>query len=248
VIAAAVGAVLALVVGAPLMRLAGLAAGIATLSVLEITHNLLRYWEKIGPGAKTLSLVPTTTGVGQATLGVAIAIVVAYAYQRSTPGRLLRATREDGAAAQAAGIRIHSQRLGAFVLSGAICGLAGGMLVHSLGSITTEQVYQDLTFVTLAMLVVGGMGSLWGATAGGLAVSFLDSYLGRAENGLDLGVGTLTLPEGSGVVILGVLMLAVLVLRPAGVSGGREFGVPWPGRRRGAGRRPVAAPTGDASR
>ena len=49
-LAAAVGGVFALVVGLPLMRLSGLAAGIATFAVLEITHNLLRYYEKIGPG------------------------------------------------------------------------------------------------------------------------------------------------------------------------------------------------------
>ncbi len=49
-LAAAVGGVFALVVGLPLMRLSGLAAGIATFAVLEITHNVLRYYEKIGPG------------------------------------------------------------------------------------------------------------------------------------------------------------------------------------------------------
>ncbi len=49
-LAAAVGGVFALLVGMPLMRLSGLAAGIATFAVLEITHNLLREWTKIGPG------------------------------------------------------------------------------------------------------------------------------------------------------------------------------------------------------
>ena len=50
-LAAAVGGVYALLVGMPLMRLSGLAAGIATFAVLEITHNILRYWTKIGPGS-----------------------------------------------------------------------------------------------------------------------------------------------------------------------------------------------------
>ena len=48
--------------GLPLMRLSGLAAGIATFAVLEITHNLLREWTKIGPGATTLSLIPESVG------------------------------------------------------------------------------------------------------------------------------------------------------------------------------------------
>src|SRR3954454_21697505 len=87
--------VCALVVALPLMRLSGLAAGIATFGVLEITHNLLRYQERIGPGLNTFSSVPETTGIVQAALGALLAIAVAYAYGRSRFGRLLRATRED---------------------------------------------------------------------------------------------------------------------------------------------------------
>jgi len=68
-IAAGIGCAYALVIGLPLMRLSGLAAGIATFAVLEITHNIVRNWEKIGPGPLTLSTVPETTGLLQATIG-----------------------------------------------------------------------------------------------------------------------------------------------------------------------------------
>jgi branched-chain amino acid transport system permease protein len=224
-LAAGVGAVLAAIVGLPLMRLSGLAAGIATFAVLEITNNVLREWTRIGPGATTLSLVPTTTGPEQATIGALAVITVAFAYQRSRFGRVLRATREDPAAAQAAGISIHRQRLGAFILSGALCGFAGGLYVHMLGSISTGQVYLELTFLTLAMLVVGGMTSLWGAVVGALVVSALDSFLAEAERGVDVGV-TLSLPEGSRLVVVGALMALVLVLRPSGITGGRELSLP----------------------
>ena len=202
VVAALVGGLFALVVGLPLMRLSGLAAGIATFAVLEITHNLLREWTKIGPGATTLSLVPETTGPLQATVGAVIVIGVAWAYQLSPLGRKARATREDPAVAQAVGISVHRQRLWAFTLSGALCGFAGGLLVHMLGSITTEQVYLELTFLTLAMLVVGGLTSLWGAVVGALAISGFDSVLGNAEDGIGVGF-RLDLPEGSRLVVLG---------------------------------------------
>jgi branched-chain amino acid transport system permease protein len=218
VLAAAVGGAFAFLVGMPLMRLSGLAAGIATFAVLEITHNLLREWVKIGPGATTLSLVPETTGPLQATVGALLVIAVAWGYQRSPLGRKARAAREDPAAAQAVGISVHRQRLWAFTLSGALCGFAGGLLVHMLGSITTEQVYLELTFLTLAMLVVGGVTSLWGAVIGALAVSGLDAWLGNAEDGF--------LPEGARLVVLGALMALVLVLRPTGLTGGREFRLP----------------------
>ncbi|MBV9194461.1 MAG: branched-chain amino acid ABC transporter permease [Solirubrobacterales bacterium] len=223
-IAAGLGALYALVVGLPLMRLSGLSAGIATFAVLEITYNLLTFWPKIAPqSGQTLSLVPTTTGLTQAAAGAIVAAVVAFAYQRSRRGRLLRASREDQSAALAIGVDIHRERLIAFTLSGAVSGLAGGLLVHQIGSITPSQVYLELTFLTLAMLVVGGTGSLWGATVGAVLVSLLDSYLNQAENGLHLGLFKLTLPSGAADLILGVLLTAMLVLRPRGLTGGREW-------------------------
>jgi branched-chain amino acid transport system permease protein len=224
-VAAAAGGVFAFVVGLPLMRLSGLAAGIATFAVLEITHNVLREWTKIGPGATTLSLVPETTGALQATLGAIVVIAAAFAYQRSRPGRLLRATREDAAAAQGVGVSVHRQRLAAFTLSGALAGFAGGLLVHLLGSITIEQVYLELTFLTLAMLVVGGITSLWGAVVGALVVSGLDSFLSEAEQGVDVGVG-LDLPDGARLAFLGAIMALVLIVRPSGITGGREASLP----------------------
>ncbi len=224
-LAAAVGGLFAFLVGLPLMRLSGLAAGIATFAVLEITHNVLREWTKIGPGATTLPLVPETTGALQATVGALVAIAVAFAYQRSSFGRMLRATREDAAAARGVGISVHRERVLAFTVSGALAGFAGGLLVHELGSITTEQVYLELTFLTLAMLVVGGASSLWGAVLGALTVSGLSSFLAEAEQGVKVGA-TLDLPSGTRLIILGSVMALVLIVRPSGLTGGRELRLP----------------------
>jgi branched-chain amino acid transport system permease protein len=238
-IAAAVGGVYALLVGLPLMRLSGLAAGIATFGVLEITHNLLRYYEKIGPGSNAFSSVPETTGLVQASIGAVVVIVIAFAYQTSRFGRLLRATREDVAAARAVGISVYRQRLLAFALSGMLSGFAGGLYVHLL-PINTETVYLDLTFITLAMLVIGGMSSLWGAVIGALAVSGLDSILAEAENGLHTMGLSIDLPAGTRIVVVGALMALVLVLRPSGLTGGRELTLP-----RLTERRPI--PQGESS-
>jgi branched-chain amino acid transport system permease protein len=228
-VAAAAGGLFALAVGLPLMRLSGLAAGIATFAVLEITHNVLREWTKIGPGATTLSLVPETTGALQATLGALVVIAAAFAYQRSRFGRRLRASREDPAAARGVGVNVHRERLWAFTVSGALAGFAGGLLVHLLGSITTEQVYLELTFLTLAMLVVGGLTSLWGAVVGALAVSGLDSFLTESEQGVKLGV-TIDTPQGTRLIFLGAIMALMLIVRPTGITGGREFRLPrWKG-------------------
>jgi branched-chain amino acid transport system permease protein len=224
-LAAAVGGVYALIVGLPLMRLSGLAAGIATFGVLEITHNVLRYWERIGPGLNTFSAVPETTGLLQACVGALIAIVVAFAYQWSRYGRMLRATREDAAAARAVGVSVYGQRLVGFTISGAVAGLAGGLYVHLL-PVNAESFYLDLTFITLAMLVIGGATSLWGAVVGAVAVSAVDSFLAEAENGVSFFGRTLDLPSGTRIVVVGALMALVLILRPTGLTGGRELPVP----------------------
>ena len=239
-LAAGVGAIFAFAVGLALMRLSGLAAGIATFGVLEIVHNVLQYYEKIGPGLNTFSSVPETTGIRQSAIAAVIAIGVAFAYQRSRYGRMLRATREDPAAASASGISIYRMRLVAFVLSGAVAGFAGGIYVHLL-PLNTDALYLDLTFITLAMLVIGGASSLWGAVVGALAVSALDSFLAQAENGLKvLGLFTIDLPAGTRLVVEGALMAAILILKPSGITGGREFSLPRFRRRGGSSPAPAA--------
>ncbi len=222
VIAAVAGGLFALVVGIPLMRLSGLAAGIATFAVLEITQNILGNWEKIGPGPLTLSTVPQTTDLWQATIGAIAVACVAFGYQLTPLGRKLRATREDAFAAQAAGIDVHRQRLWAFTLSGALAGFAGGLFVHFETTINTDSAL-DYTFLTLAMLVVGGSRSLLGAVVGALVVSGLDAFLSDAEQGA---VSWLHVGAGTSSVAVAAFMAIVLVFLPQGLTGGRGVRIP----------------------
>ena len=181
-IAAAVGGVFALLVGLPLMRLSGLAAGIATFAVLGITNNLLRYYEKIGPGLNTFSSVP---GDDRPPAGDDRR----RPRDRSPPSRT-SAAASAGSCARRARIRRRrgpsaSRSTGsgsrAFGLSGFLAGFAGGLYIHFI-PINVDAVYLDLTFITLAMLVIGGTTSLWGAVVGALFVSALDS-VARGDGG-----------------------------------------------------------------
>ncbi|OFW74538.1 MAG: hypothetical protein A2Y55_00860 [Actinobacteria bacterium RBG_16_68_12] len=92
----------------------------------------------------------------------------------------------------------------------------------------------DLTFLTLAMLVVGGVGSLWGAVVGALAVSALDTFLLKAESG-EIGFVTDLVGKplwgGSRLVGVAIFMAVVLVLLPDGLTRGREFRLSTPSRR-----------------
>ena len=187
-LAALAGAVFALVVGVPLMRLSGLPAGIATLAVLGITYNVISYWQKIGPGVTALAPVPES-GIWTLGIGMLIAIVVAFAYGRSRLGCRLRATREDLLAAQSAGIDVHRERLYAFVISGALAGFAGGLPVHELGSITTDQVYLPPDVHHRSRCSSSGESRASGARSSARsAISALNSsFLADAEQGIHVG-------------------------------------------------------------
>jgi branched-chain amino acid transport system permease protein len=81
--------------------------------------------------------------------------------------------------------------------------------------------------------VVGGSGSLLGAVIGALVLNGIYSFFSAATNTIHVLGWNLSVPSGTAEVVLGVLMVVVLILRPNGLTGGREFSLP---RRR----RPVA--------
>ena len=136
---------------------------------------------------------------------------------------MLRATREDDVAAKACGIHSVRMRLIAFVLSAALVGAGGGLYAQFLGILTVDTFYLSLSFITIAMLVVGGMGSLTGAVSGVIVVTVIVQLLRYGEHGVMLGSTQLKMPESSSELGLGVLLALILIFRPNGVSGGREL-------------------------
>jgi branched-chain amino acid transport system permease protein len=152
-----------------------------------------------------------------------IAILIAFVYQETRSALLLRASREDEAAAEAAGVHIVRHRLIAFVVSGLLSGIAGVLLAHFLGTVRVETFYLDLTFLIVAMLVIGGMRSLTGAVAGALIIAALKELLRQAEIGVAVGSTVVAAPAGLGDAALALLMLAIILFRPKGIAGGREL-------------------------
>ena len=136
---------------------------------------------------------------------------------------MLRATREDDVAAKACGVHSVRVRLIAFVLSAALVGAGGGLYAQFLGILTVDTFYLSLSFITIAMLVVGGMGSLTGAVSGVIVVTVIVQLLRFGEHGVTLGSTQLKMPESSSELGLGVLLALILIFRPNGVSGGREL-------------------------
>ncbi len=223
VVSGLLAAFVALVSGAAILRLTGIAASIATFAFLAIVYTVYSSWE--GVTGATSSVVGLARYADQwVTFGWASVTVLAAAwYASSASGLALRASREDEVAASASGINMYRHRLISLVVSAFFTGVAGALFGHSLGVLNPSSFYLGVTFITLAMLVVGGIGSLTGAVTGVLVLSIMIESLVRMERGVEFGETTLALPTGAQEILIGVIMILVLILRPAGLTGGREL-------------------------
>lgn len=219
VLAAAFG----LVVGAVIMRLSGIAASIATLALLFIIEVIYSNWQSVTLGKGSLVGLPTYVTPMVAYAWVVVAMIAAYAFQRSRFGLELRAAREDEVAARALGIDIYRQRLIAFTISAFFVGIGGVLYGHFLGVISIDVFFLDTTFLTLAMLIVGGMRSLAGAVIGVLVISAVIEALRRLETGIDIGGFVVSVPSGTQEIVLAVAMLLIFLFRPRGIMAGREL-------------------------
>jgi branched-chain amino acid transport system permease protein len=217
----------ALVLSFALMRLSGLTAALGTFAVLLIINVVAVNWSAVTNGAAGVSAIPVTTDQAAGMAWAVVAILLAFAFQQSRFGLRVRAAREDEVAARASGVAIARERGIAFVASAFLLGVGGGLYAQLLGTITPDAFYLSLTFLTLAMLVVGGMTSLSGAVVGVLVITTLGELLRRAETGIG--------QPGIREVGLALAMLAILILRPQGLMGGRELVLGRLGRRRDGG-------------
>ena len=218
-----VAAGVALVLGAAIMRLNGLAASIATFAFLAIVYSVYSNWESVTGGTSSVIGIPAVVGPWTAVGFACFAVAAAYAFQVSRYGLMLRASRDDEVAALSSSVDIVRVRLIAFVCSAFLVGMGGALYAHFLGVLTTDAFYLALSFVTLSMLVVGGMGSLTGAVVGTLAVTLIVETLRACERGFTLGGAQMSLPRGSQEIGLGLALALVLIFRPAGLSRSREL-------------------------
>jgi branched-chain amino acid transport system permease protein len=237
-LAALVSAAFAVLLSIPLMRLSGLTASVAMFAVLLIVYEVARSWVDVTRGTLTMLGLPATVTLVSAT-GTAIAVVVvAYLFQQSKVGLQLRASREDEPAAAAIGIDVVGSRRVAFTLSAFLVGIGGFEYAQFYTSFNPDAFYLNVTFITIAMLVVGGMLSLTGAVVGVIALSALLEILREIQEGMTIGPIVITSPPGLREVGAAVAMLSILILRPAGLVGSRE--ISWPATVN-AGRRLVGA-------
>jgi branched-chain amino acid transport system permease protein len=223
-LAAGFAALVALAVGAALIRLRGIALPMATFAMLVIVHVVAQNWNEVTGGRRALVGLPQFTDLWVALLGALAALLAAAFYQQWWRGLLLRCSRENEVAAEATGVDIARERLIAFVLSAFFVALGGVLFAHFLGTVTANTFYLDVTFVTLAMLVVGGMRSLTGAFVGTAVVTIVSEVFRSIERGFDVGGLTISAPPGLQEIGLALILLLILIFRRDGLVGDFEIG------------------------
>jgi len=213
------GALTALIVGLPALRIQGLFLAVTTLAFAialnayffnpdrfssllpsDITRPFL--WHRFDMESNYTSYLVC--------LGfLAIACLAAVGVRKARSGRVVVATRDNSRAADAASVPTMNAKLSAFILSGVICGVAGGLqvlLLHRLGQNTFDPVDSLTVFSTS---VIGGLGSLPGAITGVLVFRYLETVTALGDlrlliTGTGLLVVLYALPGGFGQVMLNV--------------------------------------------
>jgi branched-chain amino acid transport system permease protein len=223
-IVALAGLAFAAASGVAISRLVGASATIATLGLLIITHGVAIGAREITRGSQTFFGVPRATDLTVALSAAVLFILVARAFRESRWGLTMRAARDDPAAATALGINPRRARFIAWCASGVMATLAGALYGHMLGAFSPASFYMGLTFAYVAMLVVGGIGSVGGAVAGVVGVTLLQDAVRQAEGGFELFGVALPPVFGLTTVALGVAILLTIWLRPQGLVGRFELG------------------------
>jgi branched-chain amino acid transport system permease protein len=206
-ISAAVGALVAI----PTMRLTSIYFAVATLGIGEMIYVTLLNWVGLTRGPMGIRSIPGISVFGQQGMLVALVVValvmlatlwVVHRLTHSYYGNSLRALREDDACADAMGIDVGRLKLQSFGMACCMAGMAGALFAHTTGYISPESFRFGESILILSMIVVGGLGSLYGSIIGAVLLSVLPELLRDLGSyrmiavGVVLFVSILFLPKG----------------------------------------------------
>ena len=215
-VAAVLGGLLAalagLAVGMPSLRLRGDYLAIVTLGFGEIIRVVILNVDAIG-GARGLSGVPGYTNFFWVALGVVAVVGVSYNLLHSTHGRAMLAIREDEIAAEALGVPTTKYKVTAFVVSAFFAGVAGALYAHYDSYLNPSSFTFLRSIEIIAMIVLGGMGSVSGAILAAIALTVLPEALRPVKE--------------YRMVIYAALLIVLMITRPSGILGTRELSLPW---------------------
>lgn len=224
VVAALIGgglaALVAFVVGIPVLRLRGHYLAVATLGLMVIVQVIGLNWQSVTRGARGINGLPPFTTLLWAYGWMLITIWVIWRIVHSPLGRAMMAVREDELAAACRGVRIFRTRLLAFVCGALFASIAGSLWAHLITAITPSSFSFLMTFNVVAMVVIGGSGSITGSVIGAVLMTLLPELLRRFETALAIGGQPL---YGLSQIVIALTMLGIMLFRPQGLTGRREL-------------------------
>jgi branched-chain amino acid transport system permease protein len=211
-------------VGKPSLRLRGDYLAIVTLGFGEIIRVVIENTRLFG-GAIGLSPIPRYADFTWIWTAAIATILISKRLRDSTHGRAFLSVREDEVAAEAMGVDTTGYKVRAFVISAGMAGVAGALSGAFEGNLSPQSFTFVRSFEIVAMVVLGGMGSITGSTIAAAVLTLLPEYL-RALANLRM-------------VIYSVALVVLMLVRPRGLFGTREIWelLPW---RRGERARPRA--------
>jgi len=214
--------------GLPALRLKGLYLAIATLASQQIIIWVITHWEWVTGGVDALVLDPvsvfgwTITGdrqwywviAGSATL----AAIVATNLFRTGVGRAFVAIRDQDIAAEVIGVDPARYKLLAFAVSSGFVGLAGALTAYWTQILTWERFTLDVSILYLAMIIVGGLGSVSGAVYGAAFMIALPAYLQQVAFGIQGDSFFVRNLPALQLLIFGGTIVLFLIFEPRGIA------------------------------
>ena len=216
------GGAVSVVAALPALRLRGDYFLVASVGFQIVTLRLIMNWEDVSGGPPGLFALPLPTIGGFPLLEreemlfvlgpvVALVIVASQWVVRSPYGRLLRGLAADEVAVRSSGANVPVLKLGVFVYGGVLAAVAGALYVAYLGVASPTDFTLSVSIAMLAMVLIGGAGSIWGPVLGAAVLSSLPYWLALTPVG-----------DSSTYVsalIFGLVLIIVAAFSPDGVAG-----------------------------
>jgi branched-chain amino acid transport system permease protein len=241
---AAVAAIFGILLGAPTLKLRGDYLAIVTLGfgeIIRIFLNNLDHPINITNGPRGIARIDPVRidgvdfGRSDSVLGLVVTGPIKYYYlllvmvmvvifinvrlQNSRIGRAWEAIREDEVAARAMGIDTRNMKLLAFAMGASFGGVAGGMFSAIQSFVSPESFVLVESIMVLAMVVLGGMGNIWGVILGAVLLSFVPEILRFTVQPVQeqLFGRMLIEPEVVRMLVFGFALVLIMLLRPGGL-------------------------------
>jgi branched-chain amino acid transport system permease protein len=228
-----VGALVGVAVGAPALRLRGLYLVVATVGLHYLVSFIITEYQTGGDMLQALTglqmpvpdlWIVTLDNLRKWYFFLLVALIATTAFcvnlVRTRPGRAWIAIRDRDITAAALGINVSYYKILAFAMSSALTCMTGSLLVYFIGSVSAEYFTLTLAITYLAMVVIGGAGSIVGAYLGAIFVTLLPHVI----SGLFEVVGSsartnMNYIVPSQIVIFGLVMILFLIFEPKGLVG-----------------------------